>query len=247
VFYDELPSFERPELPACLRTGKTFEANLSPNFSTFRLVRTNRLFPDDLKFLATGLGFRLFHSQSGSFVAASGNPEKGRGGETREYFPATAGNPKPAVQLACHQPYLKLLSDAEGAPDPADPKQQNAKGVWSVENVSRATDGRVGWNAPVRVRHVGSGKYLAVDASKPPLAVKKAEGAEEAWYSVRLVDDGELVGGGSGGGDGSLNLAEAENLVFYLTPTDAVEDAFLPRQDTGKRVTHAYLGFAPPP
>jgi hypothetical protein len=48
----------------------------------------------------------------------------------------------------------------------------------------------VKWDTQVRIRHLGSGKYLSVDPN--PLQTTSKNGAEETWYATRLVDDDYL-------------------------------------------------------
>ena len=61
--------------------------------------------PEAFKCLPTGLGFRLYHSQSGSFVAASCDSAKGRDGARRRWVAADGTAER---ELPLHLPYLKV-------------------------------------------------------------------------------------------------------------------------------------------
>ena len=41
-----------------------------------------------------------------------------------------------------------------------------AKGVWAFEFKTRTAGGSIRWNTPLRIRHVPSGRYLAVDITE---------------------------------------------------------------------------------
>jgi hypothetical protein len=73
--------------------------------------------------------------------------------------------------------------------DPTNPANQSAKGLWVLEPAGRrSVTHPAAWDGTVRVRHVGSGMYLAVDHESGPEAPD--EGAvNEVWYKCRLVDD----------------------------------------------------------
>ena len=49
------------------------------------------------------------------------------------------------------------------APEPSDPRHHSAKQLWAVEYLDRRVAGAVVWHQDVRLRHVGSGKYLALN------------------------------------------------------------------------------------
>jgi hypothetical protein len=64
-------------LPRCLRTGRTFELNLSPKFATLQAAKRGRFTPEQAtKAMCTGKAFRMWHSQSTSFVVGSCDAEK---------------------------------------------------------------------------------------------------------------------------------------------------------------------------
>ena len=59
-----------------------------------------------------------------------------------------------------HIPYLKPLQFDN---DYNSPRNHSSKGVWTFELASRAMGDVISWETPVRIRHVNSGCYLAVD------------------------------------------------------------------------------------
>jgi hypothetical protein len=66
------------------------------------------------------------------------------------------------------------------------PPPFQGKQLWCVEPLGRLVKVAVGWAAEVRVRHVGSGKYLAVNTDAEP-ARKTADG--DAQFAPYLCDD----------------------------------------------------------
>jgi hypothetical protein len=157
--YSPIPDWRNSLLPKTLQTGKIFEANLATEASAktvFKVSKYARFGPNDALVLRTSAPFRLYHSQSESFVQASSDPEKDRrNGDVRE-----DGDP-------CHVPFLKKLPDMGDTPDPTDPKHQVPKSVWCFEPLKRSTAQVVAWDSEIRVRHVPSGRYLAVDTLMP--------------------------------------------------------------------------------
>ncbi len=68
--------------------------------------------------------------------------------------------------LPLHIPYLKLLVDHGDGPQPYDPHNLLPKALWAFELPKRTTSGIVSWDTPLRIKHVTSGRYLAVDTTK---------------------------------------------------------------------------------
>jgi hypothetical protein len=143
----------------CLRQGRVFEANLSPNASTFRI----RLFSQhelSVQRLRTGECFRLFHSDSDSFVQSSCNSDKVLWAASN--FPAPTRSPTSRQARSCsaskrrgdfpaHIPYLKSLPDTGEDPDPYDAGMQTSKGIWQFELLQRNKGGLIRLGAtPVR-------------------------------------------------------------------------------------------------
>ena len=193
-----VPDPSDPALPKQLRRAPTAEANLSASFSTFKVAR--RMRPDPAAgALGTGTPFRLFHAQAEAFAAASCDGEKGR------TVGSVDGALPPAVReggLRMHLPYLKPLaaaSEGDASPEPTDPAAHSAKQLFVFEPLSRSISTGVGWRMDVRVRHLGSGKYLAVSTDPPP-----PEGAESG-------------GGGGGGGGGAAGAAVAASGAVAAT------------------------------
>jgi hypothetical protein len=78
VPYSTIPSTKDASLPKCLQTEKTLETNLSPQFAAFTLAKFARFGPKDASVLKTSVPFRLYHSESESFIHASCDAEKDR-------------------------------------------------------------------------------------------------------------------------------------------------------------------------
>lgn len=95
VVHDSVMDPEDPLLPKCLRTGPTFEANISAHPSTFTVLKYGRFEDSDSGLLKTSQPFRLYHPQGESFMLASCDQQKDLRGATRE------------GSLPLHIPYLK--------------------------------------------------------------------------------------------------------------------------------------------
>lgn len=173
--------------------------------------------------------FRLFHTQSESFLLASCDLEKNH------------KHPEPRVfelgddldELPAHIPYLRPIYRGESsAIDPTDPRNFSAKAVWVFENVSRLTSTVVTADDPVRIRHVPSGRYLAVDTESEPM---HEPSASEAWYPAYLVDDAcsadSLMDYPAG------SMADNESLIFFITG-DNGKDPRLPMSDVTVYIEH---------
>jgi len=63
---------------------------------------------------------------------------------------------------------------------------KSVKAIWCFEPIGRRYASTVKWDTPVRVRHVASGRYLAIDTTKPIQTFAKKD---EEWFSTYLVDD----------------------------------------------------------
>ena len=92
-----------PSLPKSLRAERVLEANCSPQFSTYSILRYARYDASDINLLKTRQPFRLYHSQAESFVHASCNREKDR----------APGDPRALEQQTelRHAPFLKKMTD----------------------------------------------------------------------------------------------------------------------------------------
>jgi hypothetical protein len=195
-----------------------------PQFGAFSVDKFGRFDAEACMLLRTGASFRLYHSQSESFVNASCDPEKDRQSWLRE------GN-EPA-----HIPYLRKLPDTGKDPDPTDPAHRVAKAVWCFEPLDRLHADTVGWEQSVRIRHLASGRYLAVNTSFPVCEFQ--DGLNEAWYSTFLVDDEFL--------DDDLDMDPALGfkftnpaaLIFTVTSTDKTKSSAVPNADVSIRLEH---------
>ena len=105
--------------------------NVSPGASTLKVLKYGRFSEKERSLYQTGSMFRLYHTQSDSFVSASSDSEK-----DRRFASAVAGAGLASVRKgghAAHIPYLKSLPDRGDDPDPSDPTYHSAKAVWAFE------------------------------------------------------------------------------------------------------------------
>jgi hypothetical protein len=162
--YSPVPDPRDPALPKCLRTGRSHEANLNSERTTWKVRRRSRPHPQHADALQCGFPFRLFCAQADAFATASCDPEKGRRPGSGQWAATRVGGAR------MHLPYLKKLPlDVAGlAAEPGEVKHHTAKQLWCVEPLVRCRTGPAKWGVPVRLRHVGSGKYLAVNTDQPP-------------------------------------------------------------------------------
>jgi hypothetical protein len=221
IAYDTRPNQLDATLPKNLRTGLTYETNVSPQFSTFSIHKYGRVDSISAACLWTGRNFRLYHSQSEAFVHASCNSQKGR-------------SEKRPGDLQAHIPYLRTILDNSDQADPTNPVNHSAKGLWSFEPLRRNHTVPTGWESAVRVRHVPSGLYLAVDIAKP-----NTVSANETWYNAILVDDAltedtEMLSEGA-------NLAPPENMIFHVHSADKTTAQFIPDSNVSIQLEHFFI------
>jgi len=126
---------------------------------------------------------------------------------------------------------LQVIRDTGSEPDPMNPANHSAKGLWCFEPLQRTEVTTVGWSAPCRVRHVPSGKYLAVDTASP-LQVGEENG--DAWYGTQLVDDA-LTPATEPYSDLATLVAPAR-MVFHISSAEKVTTDKLPRSDSSVRL-----------
>jgi len=73
--------------------------------------------------------------------------------------------------------------------DPTDPTNHSVKGLWVFEALARSRAHVVEWGTPVRIRHVASGRYLAVDTGDAFLRVRtlaRTHGVKNApFFQIR--------------------------------------------------------------
>jgi hypothetical protein len=228
--YDETPDSLDPALPKCLQTGITYEANASPKGCTFAVQKHGRFDETEAHEMHTRTPFRLYHSQSESFMHASCDPEKSVRGEKREHG------------LPVHTPYLKILADRGADPDPANPMNHLSKGVWCFEPaLTRTVKTVVSWDTPVRLRHVPSGRYLALNTSKP-IATPNANsfGAEgDEWFSTFLVDD--ALTPSTAAFTEVCQMVPPEQMVFRVFSADLASGEHVPNVDVSVRLEHHFV------
>eukprot|EP00615_Pteridomonas_danica_P005853 CAMPEP_0114339576 /NCGR_PEP_ID=MMETSP0101-20121206/7817_1 /TAXON_ID=38822 ORGANISM="Pteridomonas danica, Strain PT" /NCGR_SAMPLE_ID=MMETSP0101 /ASSEMBLY_ACC=CAM_ASM_000211 /LENGTH=2941 /DNA_ID=CAMNT_0001472581 /DNA_START=113 /DNA_END=8938 /DNA_ORIENTATION=+ len=221
IAYDTRPNMMDATLPKNLRTGLTYETNVSPQFSTFSIHKYGRVDSVTAASLWTGRHFRLYHSQSESFVHASCDSQKSRA-------PMRQGDTQ------AHIPYLRTILDSSDVADPTNPANHSAKGLWSFEPLRRTTTVPTGWETAVRVRHVPSGMYLSVELSKP-----NNVSANETWYNAILVDDAlteetEMLSEGA-------NLAPPESMIFHVHSADKTTAQYIPDSNVSIQLEHFFV------
>jgi hypothetical protein len=211
-------------IPKCLRTGQVYEVNASAHRKTFSIFKHARFEASEKGLLKTGGPFRLFHPQSESFVQASCDQNK-------SVKQATANRPG---DLPKHIPYLKGLNIVgNGEANPSNPRHHNAKGVWQLEPLTRTTRKTVPWKSPVRIRHVPSGCYLAINTSEPLGGSLQTEVDSYATYLVEdCMDEFESVFA-----DQSYSATHA-NMIFYISPGDVLFGTHVPNADIFIRIEH---------
>ena len=255
--YSEVNDPDNDAHPKILRTGRPLELNISTrptNFSIHgytqarsHIVRSSRVARTrthalararahthtptthvryareyDKSLMLTGTQFRLYHSQAESFLQASCGPDKNTAngeGSIRERPSMTS--------LSGHIPYLKRLV-SDGQPDPANPKNQSAKGVWVFETKERSKGDYIWWSSPVRIRHYASGKYLAV----------KHDSEDGSNFDCYLVDDSmrDL----EERDQSKWDLAPMAEMLFYVAPSDNVDSNALPNTTWSLKVEHRF-------
>jgi hypothetical protein len=269
--YSKIPDWRNSELPKSLQTGKIYEANLATEASAktvFKVSKYGRFTSAMKSVLHTSAYFRLYHSQSECFVQASSDSEKDRlanttastltsslsgtevieslthFGENDEKLSAVRENGDPA-----HIPFLKKLSDLGENPDPTDPTHQIVKSVWCFETMKRSNSDVVSWDKQVRVRHVPSGRYLAVDTSEP---IKVEDGGQhECWYRTFLVDDSSREEDeineeklmnifDDQGRNLGFKTIEYKSMIFTVTAADVTNSNFVPDSNVSLRLEHPY-------
>ena len=239
--WSQLPSVQNPDLPKCLQTGQTFEANLSPKAEAFVVARYARFTAADHAHLRTSSPFRLYHPQTEALVNASCDPDKDR------IYPEGRVGGVPA-----HIPYLRKLADRGETPDPNDRTHHFPKSVWCFEPLTRRYSRTVAWRQPVRLRHLASGRYLAVDTSLAIPIIHVTGDApslddEEMWYRTYMVDDAQVeedpdffnIFGKAYSTD--FKTAKLESLVFWLSSAVEPNSSCLPMDEMGLRIEHEFL------
>jgi hypothetical protein len=173
------------------------EANLSPDARGWKLLIFARYSGKNMVQGAVRINqaVRLFHTEAGGFVSASGDSHK---------------HLKSADKR--HAPYLKPVPFG----DPLVPLSHSAKQVFVFERAKRSKPGKgyVIWgkDEAYRIKHLASRKYLAFAAKQPDhknMLTSKSFMDEE--FLLDLVDDDEL------------DQAQAHRTYFYIVPTKSEE------------------------
>jgi hypothetical protein len=229
------------DVARCLKALPVSELNACATPVAFVLRRYASFEPGAETLMRTGLTpFRLFNSEADCFLVASCDPDKNekKNNSKRAFRIGDAESTDALMQLPAHLPYFRPLAKAQAklayvsdeALDPTDPRNISSKSVWVFESLTRLSSSVVRRDTAVRIRHVPSGRYLAVDTSSEHY--QKSE--SESWYRTFLVDDAfdfeslsdplEYMTDEEREGEFPLGkLADAASLVFYITDCDSVD------------------------
>ena len=221
--YSKLPDPRNPRLPKCLQTEKIMESNLSPRSHGFTITKYARFTERDQGFLRTADPFRLFQSQSESFVQCSSDPEK-----DRLYPDGRSGGNEPN-----HIPYFRELPDSSTSTtlrDEADPANHCPKQLWAFEPLTRSTCVCVRWDSPFRIRHVPSGRYLAIDLSRE-ISAEISSATTGKWFTACLVDDEKYYEDDAAADEIGFKEADATSMIFQASATDVNMGEFVPALD----------------
>jgi hypothetical protein len=114
------------------------EANLSETDSGWTIDEYCRLLPSDAGYIKVGnqMPLRFYHPEAKALLTASTSPSKGK-------------NP----------PYLRRMINQ----DTSDTLNHSAKSVWYFEFLKATQGGVAYWESVMRIRHLATGKYLAVN------------------------------------------------------------------------------------
>jgi hypothetical protein len=183
----------------------------------------------------------MYHNQSDSFLTASGNPEKGRAVGSFEHptCRVNAGGGGGGEEgnedhkgLRMHLPFLKSLAVTEGPPQPNDPNNLTSSQLFVVEPLSRKVVEPVGWVTPCRLRHVCSGKYLAVNTDAPmPTNAMTATTTPQQGIGVGGTAAGKGGGAGAGAGGGALGKGGRANASEVWFAPYLADDCFPTNHD----------------
>jgi hypothetical protein len=215
-------------LPQCLRTGPCYEVNGALELRSFVVHLYRRIEEANNNNLFSGVhNFRFFYPENSAYLCASGDSDKGEVLDALD--PAKQKRMRGANQLTpAHVPYLKsTLGDANS------PLNYSSKSVWCFESLDAAGDSvSVSWRKPVRVRHVSSGKFLAVNSLEPTVlettkssveesATSELGDAKELFFTAALVaatPDPDAEPGA---------LGSRESMIFYSWPTDVTGESLV--------------------
>ena len=227
-------------LPSSLRTGPCFEVNGAFELRSFVIHFYYRRFNECYKqCLLTGIhNFRLFYPESSSFFCASGDPDKGEVLDAKDPSKQTRMRGEDQ-QTPAHVPYLKAVYG-----DPNLTHNASFKSVWCIESLDSSTSTVVEWGKSYRLRHVASGKYLAVETLVPasrkmvkktlpklrdgPLSLDDDEDGQEydndnaaELFTAALVSTENQYKLHAG------SLGSLESMMFSFSPTDEAGEKFV--------------------
>ena len=214
---EEAVGSSSPYVSSCLAFPKVAEVNGSRDQQSFIVQNFARFGPEHDSLLKTRDAFRLFHPVDNSFVQASCRPDKA---EAR--FRHVDGE---AVNVPLHVTYnKKMRSDGQATgDDPLNVLNHSAKQLWTFEKVEWWKGGTVLWNEAVRIRHLGSQRYLSCS-----LITKQKKGSAPKGL-LELVE----------GTQETLQRPLYDNpLIFYVISMEASEFESIPNTSSTLRIEH---------
>ena len=218
--------------PSFLSNAREYEVNTSPDYSAFTIIMFSKQMPSTLISLNTMERFRLYSPQVQAFIHASCDPAKG-------FRDPSECRLKREFGIAAHIPYLRRI---ENTVDITNVRHMSAKGVWTIEFLSRMSGGSVLWDRPIRIRHVASSLYLAVDTSSKAVRQHHAEedvgGIREDWYDAVLVD-GQYSSKHTVDTDPNMPGSRSST-IFYLQANEHTKSPAVERHQVTVRIVHRF-------
>jgi len=113
------------------------ELNLSPDASSMKIIKYNRVNKQSKVVIHTNTDFvRFYHAESECFLSASCNSAK-----------------------TDHLPYLRKIKDAFPTAD----ENMSIKSIFTFEYNTKKSSQAVEWGASVKIRHLATNKYVCVN------------------------------------------------------------------------------------
>ncbi len=207
--------------------------------------------------LKTLTAVRFFFPEFQGYLQASSNPDKG---ETLDALPGDVSNLEEngsgarllrEGRVPAHLPYLKPLVSSNAA----HPDNRNGKSIWRFEPLDPTAADVVCFYSPLRIRHVATGKYLAIVTDEAARVTEAGSAARTAEKESDARDGGgadaddqralspeggsdlrrmssSVVDDGSAGGEIFFDCALVDGVGLATDPTLVFQ--LLPTANTGR-------------
>ena len=86
------------------------------------------------------------------------------------------------------------------------------------------------WDSPLRIRHVPSGRYLAIDLSRE-ISAEISSATTGKWFTACLVDDEKYYEDDAAADEIGFKEADATSMIFQASATDVNMGEFVPALD----------------